>query len=136
MISREEKNRRQKEYRQRTQNTCTKKYEKKVLGFLMRAYRNMKSRISGVQKLKFHLYENKELLDKQEFYDWALGSAQFYKLFGDYRASNFQRKLAPSVDRVDSSKGYHLENMEWVTMQENSRRGARSRYTSCENTHV
>lgn len=118
----------QKLYRQQNGNACTKKYEKSVTGFLMRLYRNMKSRVMGVQKLKFHLYEGKELLSKEEFYLWAEGSPEFYELFGKYRASGFERKLAPSVDRKDSSKGYFLDNMEWVTHSENSRRGSISRH--------
>ena len=35
-----------------------------------------------------------------------------------------------SVDRVDSSKGYELSNMEWVTHSENSRRGAVNRHAT------
>lgn len=100
------------------------KYEKGVNGYLMRMYRNMKSRVTGVQKAKFHLYQGKELLPKEEFYSWAKSSEKFYQLFSQYIESGRDRKLAPSVDRIDSSKGYILGNMEWVTHSENSRRGA------------
>ncbi|MNU96646.1 hypothetical protein D3C71_866910 [compost metagenome] len=94
----------------------------------MRLYRNMQSRVDGVQKAKHHLYQGKSILDREVFYDWALGSSEFYKLFGDYRESGFERKLSPSVDRIDSSLGYEISNMEWVTMSENSRRGCISRH--------
>lgn len=107
-----------------------KRYEKTANGFLMRLYRNMKSRITGVQKLKFHLYKDKVLLDKQDFYIWAKGSRSFHLLFKQYVASNYDRKLAPSVDRIDSSKGYSINNMEWVTHSENSRRGSMSKNRS------
>jgi len=100
------------------------KYEKGVNGYLMRMYRNMKSRVTGVQKLKFHLYQGKEILPKEEFYSWAKSSEKFYQLFSQYVESGRDRKLAPSVDRIDSNKGYTIENMEWVTHSENSRRGA------------
>lgn len=119
---------RQRKYRERTNNACTKKYEKTVKGFLMRLYRNMQSRITGVQKVKAGLYVGKDLLSRDEFYTFSTGSSTFYQLFGAYRESGFERKLAPSVDRVDSSKGYTIENMEWVTMSENSRRGAAARH--------
>lgn len=122
--SREEKNRKQREKRQQDGNKHTKKYEKTVKGFLMRLYRNMDSRINGVQKAKHHLYAGKELVGRETFYWWALGSHKFYELFGAYRESGYERKLAPSVDRIDSAKGYSLDNMEWVTMSENSRRGS------------
>ena len=111
-------------YRSRNGNWNTKKYEKTHKGFLMRLYRNMQSRIYGVQKYKFYLYEGKELLNREVFYNWAFNSPDFYKLFDAYKESGFNRKLAPSVDRIDSSKGYSLDNMEWVTTSENSRRGA------------
>lgn len=118
----------QREYRKRNNDIHTKRYEKTVSGFLMRLYRNMQSRIEGVQKIKHHLYEGKPLIDRKSFYDWSLGSPEFYKLFGQYKEQGFPRKLSPSVDRKDSSKGYELDNMEWVTMSENSRRGAVNRF--------
>ena len=117
-----DKNEKQRLYRLRTNNTNTKKYEKTPNGFLVRLYRNMKSRISGVQVAKFYLYEGKELLTKEDFYVWAKNSPKFYELFKEYENSNYDRKLAPSVDRVNSKLGYKIENMEWVTHSENSRR--------------
>lgn len=109
-------------------NKHTKKYEKTINGFLMRLYRNMESRVSGVQRGKAHLYRDRKLIDRDSFYWWAWSSPEFYRLFGEYRESGFSRKLAPSVDRVDSAEGYELFNMEWITMSENSRRGAVSRH--------
>lgn len=115
-------------YRYQNNDSCTKKYEKTPKGFLMRLYRNMKSRIEGVQKIKHHLYSGKALIDKDAFYLWAVNNPDFVSLYADYVASGFERKLAPSVDRKDSTKGYELSNMEWVTMSENSRRGAIARH--------
>lgn len=118
---------RQREYRLRTGNALTKKYEKTKKGFLMRLYRNMQSRVTGVQKAKFHLYKDKELLSREEFYNWAINNENFHILFNDYEQNNYERKLAPSVDRINSSLGYFLDNMEFVTMSENSRRGTINR---------
>lgn len=117
-----DKNEKQRLYRSRTNNAITKKYEKTPNGFLVRLYRNMKSRITGVQMSKFHLYEGKELLAKDDFYEWAKNSPKFLELFKEYEDSNYDRKLAPSVDRVNSKLGYFIDNMEWVTHSENSRR--------------
>lgn len=113
-----------KAYLYRVGNGSFKRYEKTHNGFLMRIYRNMKSRITGVQKDSAHLYLGKELLPKEEFYKWAKDSKDFYNLFEAYKDSGFSRRLAPTVDRIDSSKGYFIENMRWLTHSENSRLGS------------
>lgn len=100
------------------------KYEKTVSGLLMRKYRNMLSRVTGVQKLKAHLYEGKEILPKQDFYDWANSSPDFHVLYKAWEQSGYSRKLSPSVDRVDPSRGYTLDNIRWITHSENSRLGS------------
>jgi len=128
MKAKEEKNKAQREYRARNKNACTNKYEKTIKGFLMRKYRNMESRVRGIQKLKAHLYKNKPLLSRVEFYEWATTQNSFHKLWEVWVDSKHDRKLCPSVDRIDPSKGYTLKNMEWVTHSENSRRGSVSQH--------
>jgi hypothetical protein len=114
----------QRAYRKANGNAATNKYEHTKGGKLMRIYRNMKSRVEGVQWLKAHLYAGKSLLPKSEFYEWAIASNDFHRLFREWVDSDFDRKLAPSVDRIDSRIGYEIGNMQWVTHSENSRRGA------------
>ena len=117
---------RQRERRQLSNNANTKKYEKTKKGKLMRMYRNMLSRVDGIQKKKAHLYAGKEILTRDQFYEWALSSYQFHALFDTWEKSDYDRRLSPSVDRIDSRLGYTVDNMEWVTHSENSRRGALS----------
>lgn len=129
MMTKEERLADQRRRRLENNNAYTKKYEKTPRGFLMRLYRNMKSRITGVQWRKSHLYVGKELFDKNAFYTWAVQQPEFHTLFAAYQAANYDRKLAPSIDRKDSTKGYSFDNVEWVTMLENSLRGNKSRYS-------
>lgn len=110
------------ERRLKTNDRATKKYEKTPKGYVVRMYRNMKSRVEGIQKKSVHLYEGKEILDKQEFYDFMLNSATFHKLFKEYVDSGFDRKLAPTPDRIDSGKGYTKDNIQVVTLSENDSR--------------
>jgi len=126
-MDKQERLARQREQRKLNGNSHTKKYEKTVNGFLMRLYRNMQSRVTGVQKAKFHLYEGKRLLNREDFYNWAKSSTKFHILFNEWEKSGYERKLSPSVDRIDSSRGYEMDNMEWVTHSENSRRGSISK---------
>lgn len=106
------------------------RYEKTFNGYLMRMYRNMKSRITGIQWRKEHLYKGKELLSKEDFYNWAKNHEDYKKLYENYVKSGYEQKLAPTVDRIDSSKGYIIENMRWLTHSENSRLGNISRYST------
>lgn len=117
----------QREYRLKNNNACTKKYEKTPKGYLVRKYRNMLSRITGVQKKKYHLYKGLAILPKEKFYEWALNSDDFKILFINYKDSEYDRKLAPTVDRIDPTKGYELDNMQWITHSENSRRTRRNK---------
>ena len=126
-MTKKEKNKKQRDYRKRTGDISTFKYEKTINGFLMRMYRNMESRVRGIQKIKYHLYQGKQLLDRETFYEWAKNSDDFKKLFREWQLSRYEQKLTPSVDRINSQEGYHLSNMEWVTHSENSRRGSLSR---------
>jgi hypothetical protein len=104
-----------------TKGAAWKKYEKTKKGFLMRLYRNMKSRVTGVNKSKWHLYLGKELLPKQDFYEWALKNPDFHELFEEWEKSGYERRLTPSVDRIDSRHGYCVFNMEFVPFHENCR---------------
>ena len=109
-------------------NAYSKRYEKTPAGFLMRCYRNMQSRVTGVQWKKAHLYRSLPLLPRAEFYDWALTSAAFHILWQQWVRSGYSRKLTPSVDRINPEQGYALPNMQWVTHSENSRAGNVSRH--------
>lgn len=122
------KNEKQQILRKSNNNASTKKYEKTKNGFLMRLYRNMLSRTTGVQRAKYHLYAGCSILTKEDFYKWAKASADFHNLFVLWENSNYDRKFTPSVDRVDSFHGYELWNMEWVTHSENSRRGCLNKH--------
>ena len=125
MQTKEERNAAQRE--RRAANGCwdCKKYEKTKNGFLMRLHRNMRSRVLGIQKEGAHLYAHiNKVVPREEFYAWALGSNLFHSLFAAWEASGYDRKLTPSVDRVNAKGEYTFDNMEWVTHSENSRRAS------------
>lgn len=127
-MTKEERLINQRERRKLNGNSDTKKYEKTVNGFLMRTYRNMQSRVEGVQHLKQHLYLGKELLSRELFYAFSKSNQQFLELFSTWEQSGYERKLTPSIDRKFSNQGYTLENIQWITHSENSRKGAISRH--------
>ena len=123
-----DKNSWQKTYREQNKNKCTKKYEKTKSGFLMRTYRNMKSRVTGIQKKKAHLYQGLSLLNKFDFYTWSAADHMFHLLFESWEQSGYCRKLTPSIDRIDSTIGYQIGNIQWITHSENSKKGNKNRW--------
>jgi hypothetical protein len=124
-MDQKEINKKQRERRKFNNNADVKKYEKTKTGFLMRCYRNMKSRINGVQSKKAHLYAGKNILSKEEFYFWSESNQTFHDLFLAWKESGYERRLTPSVDRVDSRYGYLIQNMEWVPFFVNCSRGGK-----------
>lgn len=94
-------------------------YEKTINGFLVRAYRNMKSRITGIQKKKHYLYVGKELLIKEDFYVWSRSNPDFLRLYKEWVSCGYDQRLTPSVNRINSQIGYTLNNMEWITNSQN-----------------
>lgn len=114
--------RKQREYRKRTGNRVTKKYERTKKGKLMRTYRNMQSRVEGILKGKCHLYEGKAICTREEFYEWALSTTEFHWLYDRWVNRGHKPGDSPSIDRIDPDKGYTLGNMRWLTHADNSSR--------------
>jgi hypothetical protein len=124
-MTKEERLEYQRNRRLLNKNQDTKTYEKTMNGYLMRMYRNMKSRVTGVQSKKAHLYLGKDLMDKELFYEFAKCSPMFRTLFYQYEEAGYAQKLAPTPDRLDTSKGYTMDNIQWVTHSVNSSRASR-----------
>lgn len=93
----------------------------------MRTYRNMLSRVTGIQLKKAHLYKGLSILPRQEFYVISLSDPDYLRLFIEWKDSGYDRQLTPSINRIDATLGYENFNVEWITHSENSRLGAISR---------
>ena len=89
----------------------------------MRVYRNMLSRVVGIQRRQ--VYIGLPILPKQVFYAWAWGDPEFWRLWKRWQASGRQQTFTPSIDRIDETQGYTLDNMRWLTHGDNSRLTAR-----------
>lgn len=56
---------------------------------------------------------------RQEFYDRFLNDPHYLRLHGEWVESGCQRAKVPSIDRIDPSKGYSMDNIQMVTWSEN-----------------
>lgn len=104
------------------------KYSKTRTGFLNCKYKKMKQRVTGGHPTKRHLYLGLEILPKEDFISFTNADESFNTLFKVWEASGYDTKLTPSINRIDSNKGYTLDNIEWITHSENSRLGIISRH--------
>ena len=117
----------QRDYRKKNGDIHTKTYERTLSGKLMRTYKNMVHRVNGVVKRGSHRYEGLPILSKEDFYSWSESDTNFNQLYLNWVSSGYDRKLSPSVDREDTSKGYVLGNIRWLTHSENSSLGGKHR---------
>lgn len=121
---------------------CTKKYmrgrkdECKVIDFkrhhynptryLKHRYYAMCGRCSGRWKSSHATYANRDVsFTMEEWLEWCDKTyPTFISLYNNWQNNGFKRGLAPSIDRIDNAKGYCLDNIQWMTQSNNSKKGA------------
>jgi len=92
-----------------------------ISGFLSDTYDHMKRRVAGKGKSSTrHLYSGKALLPRNKFVLWAQEHPTFLMLFKRWVKSGYQLRLRPTVHRINSAKGYTLDNVEWLAYGRNS----------------
>jgi hypothetical protein len=88
--------------------------------FLGNLYSKMLRRTKGKDTKNPHLYVGKTILPREVFKEWSMNHPHFLSLYKRWVLSGYDRKLAPSVNRMDSKRGYTLDNIEWVTFSQNA----------------
>lgn len=99
----------------------SKTYLKTKKGFIQRLYTKMKSRVTGSHQSHIQYYEGLDILPKEQFYEWMNNHKNFDELFSNWESAGYDKYLAPSVDRIDSTKGYTLGNIRLVSFIDNLR---------------
>ncbi len=64
---------------------------------------------------------------------WADKQPNLFQLWNDYVNSAYNKNLAPSIDRIDDSKGYDLNNIQLMTWNQNRAKGAKSKMAGTVN---
>lgn len=96
-----------------------RKYKRGRKGFLKNLYHRMVSRTRGTATRTPHLYLGLPILSEDEFLSWIDSNTIFNDFFSAWEINKYDRRLTPSVDRIDNSKGYTLDNMQWLTASGN-----------------
>jgi len=86
----------------------------KISHIIRNMYRGMKIRAKK---------KTLELCTYEEFKEFAFKNEQLRNLHKDWMLRNFEQKYAPSVDRKNNNKGYSINNIQFLTLSENSTKG-------------
>lgn len=97
----------------------TRAARRTIVGFLQSKYQSMKRRVIGRTDRKDDSWRGKPICTQMEFFEWSLRDPYFQRLFKLWVKHQDSAHWC-SIDRIDNSKGYTIDNMRWVTHSENS----------------
>ena len=88
--------------------------------FLSNLYKKMRQRVQGIRVSRDSKYWiGKPILAKDIFLLWSKNHPDFLRLYKEWKSLDYDRKFTPSVNRINSAKGYSLDNLEWLTTSQN-----------------
>lgn len=102
---------------------------KDINGLLYSMYQGQK----GSSKQRGHTPPKYSLT---EFKQWAFNKTNYKKLFKAYQESNFDSNLVPSVNRLDESVGYSLDNIEMLTWKDHRLKGKGSGHKAVKQFYI
>ena len=83
-------------------------------------YKGIVNRCTGGHKNRTYHVEGMPYLSWEEYQNWwTKNLIHFNHCYSIWVGSDYKNKFAPSIDRIDSKKGYTPENMQWLTFSIN-----------------
>lgn len=93
-----------------------------------RRYAHMKARAEGRSTNK-SAAGGKLIITQEEFFAWCKSDDVidvFLVMWSNWAQNGFRLWDAPSVDRIESDKGYTIDNIQWMPFAENCRKNNRN----------
>lgn len=87
---------------------------------LRQKYSQIAMRCGNKNNKSYFRYKARLQCTREEFLARFKNDAEFLRLFKLWQESNFDYGLVPSVDRIDNTKGYTIDNMQFLTHSDNS----------------
>lgn len=101
-----------KNYKNEKRRQNSKDFYKKPHGM----YNHMLARIKYNSK-----YKNRKLLiNKDDFINFVLNNESYKRIFKEWKDMNYEYVLTPTVDRINNNGDYSLDNIQILTLLENS----------------
>lgn len=101
---------------------CWHKFKRKndINFYLRTRFAEVRQRCVNKNKANNKGYLGREYCTLTEFLNKFISDPTFLKLFKEWKESGYEYKLNPSVNRIDTNKGYTLDNIEFMTHSQNS----------------
>ena len=109
----------QKQYRQNNRdkiNAYNNKWHRTYYGYACDLYYGITSRMKHDPYYK----NRKRYFTKEAFLKWIFANPNYKRLHTQWVEYEYEFKYSPSVDRVDNDGHYTLENIQIITISENS----------------
>lgn len=98
---------------------------------LLSRYYGIKTRCTkNLANGRSYIVKGKNFMTKQEWLLWCYHEDNYKKfmtLYNVWVQNNFERKLSPSIDRINHDESYIEGNLQWITTSENSIKGNKER---------
>lgn len=96
------------------------------MGFLRKRHWNAKRRVKGRNGKPHREGDSafgKPLCSIQDFLRWAIEGRVYSTMYYAWIESGRKRAMTPTIDRIDPRRGYEIDNLQWLTLSQNSRKG-------------
>lgn len=89
--------------------------------YLGTCYSEIRRRVTTFDKKRPNYYQL-PICTREEFFFRFLKDRVFLRLWRLWRRKQYKRKHAPSIDRIDNTKGYLIENLQFISHSDNSKK--------------
>lgn len=91
-------------------------------------YNQIKQRIEG-RAVRNYKVNGKPMLTYDEWGNWTTAHMdKFDEIYQKWHDSGFKRAFAPSIDRINPDGSYTVDNIQWLSVSENSSKGNKERW--------
>jgi hypothetical protein len=87
-------------------------------------YAHIVLRCTGNNKLSLR-YKGKKYPTKKQFLEWCYKKENlesFTEIWSRWQEKGFERNYTPSIDRIDNNGGYELDNIQWLSNINNTKK--------------
>lgn len=94
--------------------------------FIRQKYSQIKQRCTNPNRADYHRYKNKLKMTLEEFYNFSIKDKRLKRLWKKAQTDT-RAKAYPSIDRIDNSGTYNINNIQWLSWGKNKKKDQKTR---------